>query len=301
METSKPSENSIELEGDSGFKVSEVSSIKTPDSDGSMKSVDTLPARFALSFSGCGFLGCYHFGVVNCFQKNGKTLMSRVDRIAGASMGSMVATLLVFAPDTVNTKCALLYELAEKLNNMRFGALSPGFNMNETLRELIDAVIPEDISPAQDRLFISVTHQTEKTNRLISTFPNRDYLINCLLASCYIPIWSGSSPPELNGETYIDGGYTENLPVFKDMYTLTISPFSGDAIICPHDRNFFEWRMKLGNQMMKVNMNNIVRGAQALFPPTSRTLHSYYEMGYRDAMRYLLHNGCLERVTGTEV
>ena len=40
--------------------------------------------------------------------------------------------------------------------------------------------------------------------------------------------------------------------MFKDMYTLTISPFSGDAIICPHDRNFFEWRMKLGNQTMKV-------------------------------------------------
>ena len=48
-------------------------------------------------------------------------------------------------------------------------------------------------------------------------------------------------------------------------------------------------------------MNNIVRGAQALFPPTNRTLHSYYEMGFRDAMRYLLSNGHLERVSGTEV
>ena len=79
--------------------------------------------------------------------------------------------------DVVQTKCALLYELAEKLNNMRFGALSPGFNMNDTLRELIDAVIPEDISPAQNRLFISVTHQTVRILRCFvsyrSTFRRR--------------------------------------------------------------------------------------------------------------------------------
>lgn len=32
----------------------------------------TLPDQFALSLSGCGFLGCYHFGVLNCFHKNAK-------------------------------------------------------------------------------------------------------------------------------------------------------------------------------------------------------------------------------------
>lgn len=48
-------------------------------------------------------------------------------------------------------------------------------------------------------------------------------------------------------------------------------------------------------------MHNIVRGAQALFPPTCRTLHAYYEMGFRDAMRFLLNNGYIERVVGTEV
>ncbi|KAE9553283.1 hypothetical protein FO519_003496 [Halicephalobus sp. NKZ332] len=294
--------NNVETEP--GSKISVVSD-RDQNPENSTTPLNDLRSPFALSFSGCGFLGCYHFGVVNCFNKNGKSLMLKANRIAGSSMGSMVAALLIFSPDSVNDQCAILYTLAEKLNNMRFGALSPGFNMNDTLRQLIDTVIPEDISAAQDRLYISVTHQMMKTNRLISVFPNRDYLIDCLLASCYIPVWSGSSPPALDGEVrfeiYIDGGYTENLPTFKDMFTLTVSPFSGDAVICPHDQNFFEWRMKLGNQTMKVNMHNVVRGAQALFPPTSRTLHAYYEMGFRDAMRYLLKNGHLERIGGTEV
>ena len=60
------------LETDSGAKVSGVSSASESPESESMKSVDTIPSRFALSFSGCGFLGCYHFGVVNCFNKNAK-------------------------------------------------------------------------------------------------------------------------------------------------------------------------------------------------------------------------------------
>lgn len=28
-------------------------------------------AEVALSFSGCGFLGTYHFGVISCFIRNG--------------------------------------------------------------------------------------------------------------------------------------------------------------------------------------------------------------------------------------
>lgn len=33
--------------------------------------------------------------------------------------------------------------------------------------------------------------------------------MKCLLASCYIPLYSGTAAPELDGEPYIDGGYTE--------------------------------------------------------------------------------------------
>ena len=29
-------------------------------------------ARVGISFSGCGFLGVYHFGVIDCFRKNAR-------------------------------------------------------------------------------------------------------------------------------------------------------------------------------------------------------------------------------------
>lgn len=77
-----------------------MSSIGTPDSDASMKSADNLPARFALSFSGCGFLGCYHFGVVNCFHKNGKvSLYNYSNMIMNDRMMSMSMLISLYWPE----------------------------------------------------------------------------------------------------------------------------------------------------------------------------------------------------------
>uniref|UniRef100_A0A915EST3 Uncharacterized protein n=1 Tax=Ditylenchus dipsaci TaxID=166011 RepID=A0A915EST3_9BILA len=50
--------------------------------------------------------------------------------------------------------------------------------------------------------------------------------------------------------------------------------------------SIFDWKMRLGNQYMKVNLNNVVRGAQALFLQTEALLIKYYEMGFRNAMQF---------------
>ncbi|KAK6055979.1 hypothetical protein COOONC_06516 [Cooperia oncophora] len=112
------------------------------------------------------------------------------------------------------------------------------------------------------------------------------------MASCYIPMYSmgyGADPPVIDGQEYIDGGYTNNLPDFEDVRTITISPFSGNAEISPSDNeNYFDWKMTVCNQTMNVNLQNIVRGAQALFPPSREVLEGYYEAGFKDAFRFLI-------------
>lgn len=45
----------------------------------------------------------------------------------------------------------------------------------------------------------------------------------------------------------------------------------------------------------------MIRGAQALFPPNLEILKNYYEMGQRDAMRFLLDCDILERQLGDPV
>ncbi|KHN80539.1 Patatin-like phospholipase domain-containing protein 4 [Toxocara canis] len=256
-------------------------------------------AEVALSFSGCGFLGTYHFGVISCLTHNGMPILQRMKRCAGASAGSLVAALLVLAPSKAKEGLNMMYALAEELNTLRFGAITPGFLLSERLTKIVDEHIPEDIAPAQGKLFISLTHQKKRKNLLVSRYSSREHLIKCLAASCFIPMYSMgfdafAVPPIIDNEPYIDGGYTNNLPEFNDMPTITISPFSGSACIAPHDGNplvpFFEWRMTLGNQEMNVNMQNIVRGAQALFPPSIEVLKGYFEMGFRDALKFLIEN-----------
>uniref|UniRef100_A0A914BZZ3 PNPLA domain-containing protein n=1 Tax=Acrobeloides nanus TaxID=290746 RepID=A0A914BZZ3_9BILA len=312
------------------------SSPRSPPDSSSTSSSDSEseekpnPEKIGLSFSACGFLGSYHFGVMLSFQKNGKKLLSRVTCCGGASAGSLVAALCVLAPDKLKDGLDLLYKLANELHSMSGGAMAPGFYLAERLTQVVEPFIPEDISAAQNRLFISLTQQQEyyqiiqsrlastfgynqrgllESNRVVSTFPSREYLIKCLMASCYIPIYSGGfdeahPPPEIDGVRYIDGGFTNNLPAFEGLKMVTVSPFSGSADISPQDyslHKILEWRITVGNQAMRVNMQNIIRGAQSLFPPSIERLQRYCEMGYRDGMSFLLRNGYLEREQGTEV
>ncbi|KAK0403789.1 hypothetical protein QR680_017122 [Steinernema hermaphroditum] len=264
----------------------------------------------ALSFSGCGFLGTYHFGVVMCFQKHAKGLLSRCTKVAGASAGSLVGSLYVLAPERMEEGLHNLYKLADELNALTFGALTTGFSLNERLCSIIHEYIPVTIIHAQKKLHVSLTNQSTRENVLISSFETREYLLNCLMASCFIPLYSSgitANAPEIDGVAYIDGGFSENLHVFSDMPTISVSPFSGSARIAPNDHSplgsklFGEWRMRLGNQYLKVNMQNIVRGAQALFPPSREVLTGYYDMGFRDAMKFLLDEGLLERGEGSDV
>ena len=51
----------------------------------------------------------------------------------------------------------------------------------------------------------------------------------------------------------------------------------------------------------QVNMSNIVRGAQALFPPKRAILQDYYLAGYKHAFRYLEANEMLKRPEGTPI
>ncbi|KAL3102033.1 hypothetical protein niasHS_003442 [Heterodera schachtii] len=233
-----------------------------------------------------------------CFQKHANSLLSRVNFYCGASAGALIASLLVLSPHSLETGLNQLYRLAEEVQNQRpFGALTPGFNMAQRLAKIVDDFLPEDIDRANGRLIISVTKQRDWSNRLISEYPSREYLLQCLNATCYVPLYSSSTPPTIDGERYIDGVYSNNLPVpdIPNVHTITISPFSGGAIIAPRDQSAFDWQMIMGQQRINVNIRNVMRGAQSLFPQSLERLRRLYRAGYYDAMLYLLRKGCFER------
>lgn len=54
-----------------------------------------------LSFAGCGFLSIYHLGVASALRRHGKKLLKGVRAFAGASSGSLVASVLLTAPGKI--------------------------------------------------------------------------------------------------------------------------------------------------------------------------------------------------------
>lgn len=58
--------------------------------------------------------------------------------------------------------------------------------------------------------------------------------LQALLATSFVPFFSGLLPPRFHGIRYMDGGFSDNLPTL-DENTITVSPFCGESDICPRD------------------------------------------------------------------
>ena len=54
-----------------------------------------------LSFAACGFLGIYHLGAASALCNHGRKLLKDVKACAGASAGSLVASVLLTAPQKI--------------------------------------------------------------------------------------------------------------------------------------------------------------------------------------------------------
>ena len=97
-------------------------------------------------------------------------------------------------------------------------------------------------------------------------------------------MFTGLVPPRYRGHRVIDGGYSNNVPVL-DQHTVTVSPFSGGAHICPH-RPEAPW-VNVANTILSLNTDNLVRITSVLFPPSQDILARYCYQGYSDALKFL--------------
>ncbi|MED6237029.1 hypothetical protein ATANTOWER_017941 [Ataeniobius toweri] len=120
-------------------------------------------------------------------------------------------------------------------------------------REGIEEILPSEAhSLANDRLYVSLTHSRTGRNHIVSRFTSRDELIKALLASSFVPVYSGFRPVEFNGQKWIDGGFTDSLPILPVGRTITVSPFAGLQDVCPVHRG------RINTQLTLANMNIMI-------------------------------------------
>ncbi|XP_012146688.1 brummer isoform X1 [Megachile rotundata] len=243
-----------------------------------------------LSFAGCGFLGIYHVGVAVCFKKYAPHLL--LDKISGASAGAIAACCLLCDLPLGEITSNVL-RVAREARQRTLGPFSPSFNVQEILLESLQKFLPNDAHiRVSGKLHISLTRVYDGKNVIVSQFSSREDLLQALLASAFIPIFSGLLPPRFHGVRYMDGGFSDNLPTL-DENTITVSPFCGESDICPRDVSSQLFHVNFANTSIELSKQNIYRFARILFPPNPEILSNMCKQGFDDALRFLHRNNLL--------
>ncbi|ERL93768.1 patatin-like phospholipase domain-containing protein 2 isoform X1 [Dendroctonus ponderosae] len=243
-----------------------------------------------LSFAGCGFLGIYHIGVACCFRKYAPHLL--LNKISGASAGAIAACCLLLDLPLGETTSDIL-RLATEARKKSLGPFNPSFNIHRLLMEGLEKFLPADAHiRVSGKLHISLTRVCDGQNVIVTQYDTRDELIQALLASSFIPIFSGLLPPKFKNTRYMDGGYSDNLPTL-DENTITVSPFCGESDICPRDDSAQLFHINVANTSIELSKHNIYRILRILFPPHPEKLANLCKQGFDDALRFLHKNNLI--------
>ncbi|CAH0560430.1 unnamed protein product [Brassicogethes aeneus] len=243
-----------------------------------------------LSFAGCGFLGIYHVGVASCFRKYAPHLL--LNKISGASAGAIAACALLCDLSLGDVTSNIL-SVAIEARKKSLGPFHPTFNVHNILLDCLEKFLPEDAHHrVNGKLHISLTRWYDGKNVIVSQFDTRQELIQALLASAFIPLFSGIIPPKFKGVRYVDGGCSDNLPTL-DENTITVSPFCGESDICPRDDSSQLFHINIANTSIELSKYNMYRIIRILFPPKPEVLSNMCKQGFDDALRFLHRNNLI--------
>lgn len=185
--------------------------------------------KIGLTLSGGGARGISHIGVLKALEEYNV----RIDCISGTSTGALVGALYAYG---YSAEKILDTVIATKI----FSSLRPAWSWTGlvnimNLEELILKLMPEN---SFDVLKIPMTIATTNLNKGRAEYFTSGNLIPCILASCCVPVIF--APVQLNGQHYVDGGITDNLPskILRDQCELLIGSHC-NFISSEHDvKNF---------------------------------------------------------------
>ena len=130
-----------------------------------------------ITFSGCGFLGIYHLGVVTCLKENAPGFLKRVKCFGGASAGALAAAGLALDIN-LSESAEYVLRLAKRANSLVLGPLHPNFQVVRTIRRSLEKSLPDNAHElASGRLHISLTRVSDLKNIIVSEFYSKEDLI----------------------------------------------------------------------------------------------------------------------------
>ena len=166
-------------------------------------------------------------------------------------------------------------------------------------------LLPDNIHElANGKLHISATDVYTGKNVLIKNYRDKKEVIDAVITSTFIPYFSGLLPPRYRKRRFIDGGFSVNQVILEDdqFATLTVSPFSGDAHICPKVKRKYKTaytRLQFAEAWTDLSLENFERMKNVVFPPSPEDMSKLILAGYHDAVAFLARNSMVMTYSGS--
>lgn len=239
-----------------------------------------------ITLSGGGARGISHLGVLKALEEFGLNIHC----ISGTSTGALIGALYSYglSPEKI---------LEIIMNTRFFRSLRPAWTWTglanlERLRETILQFLPEN---SFEGLRIPLTVAATNLRKGKAEYFTNGALIPVLLASCCVPVLF--NPVQVNGEMYVDGGITDNLPSkpIRDRCSLLIGShcnFVSDEFDVKNFRSVIERSLLMaigGNTIMSKSLCDIL-----IEPPDLGKISTFelnkaqllFDMGYEFTIKH---------------
>ncbi|NXH11195.1 PLPL1 protein, partial [Bucco capensis] len=186
---------------------------------------------FSILVRGCGYLIIYEAGVLDALKDWCPGLLKSAARVYGASSGSIMATVALCECDTDAMKRSI-YKTVENT----FWPCVYGKKLSKIIKDTLNEYLPPNAHElVSGKLHVIITRLRDCRSVAVSHFDSKEDLIQAILCSCYVPLYSGFLPPVYHGVRYVDGEIGMWRANFVSQSTITISSFAGEYDICPRE------------------------------------------------------------------
>lgn len=155
---------------------------------------------YGLTLSGDGARSFAHVGVYKALEEFG----IKPAVISGTSMGAVIGAFI--AAGYTSLELEKLIKDSSKSNLLKMVLPDLGLASYDPLRKRFKELLPENIEDLKIPLHISTTNLTLGKNVILT----KGNLADAAIASCTIPL--NFKPIKINGDYYVEGGLTKNLP-----------------------------------------------------------------------------------------
>jgi hypothetical protein len=168
----------------------------------------------SISFAGGGFRTISYVGQLIYLEKRGMIDVGKT-KFYGASLGALVAVGMIIGETNMEARLRIISGMLEYVCEVHNDWIGMWGLCGTATRQVLENALPEDVSTINGRIFIAVTVLLPYPHcQLVSEFKSKQDLIETLLASQFIPLFTEGIPlfKFWRGRPCIDGGIFDNIP-----------------------------------------------------------------------------------------